>query len=64
MRSPQSVKALEQLGRVRLSDSFFMRDLLLIRLLGEYYDKTGNWQALAWWIHDNVSREFLRSIKT
>ena len=33
MRSPQSVKALEQLGRVRLSDSFFMRDLLLIRLL-------------------------------
>ena len=28
MRSPQSVKALEDLGRVRLSDSFFMRDFL------------------------------------
>jgi hypothetical protein len=28
MRSPQSVKTLEQLGRVRLSDSFFMRDFL------------------------------------
>jgi hypothetical protein len=28
LRSPQSVKALEQLGRVRLSDSFFMRDFL------------------------------------
>lgn len=28
MRSPQSVKALEELGRVRLSDSFFMRDFL------------------------------------
>lgn len=28
LRSPQSVKALEELGRVRLSDSFFMRDFL------------------------------------
>ena len=28
LRSPQSVKALEDLGRVRLSDSFFMRDFL------------------------------------
>ena len=28
MRSPQSVKSLENLGRVRLSKSFFMRDFL------------------------------------
>jgi hypothetical protein len=28
MRKPQSVKALENLGRVRLSPSFFMRDFL------------------------------------
>ncbi|WP_421759099.1 hypothetical protein [Devosia sp.] len=28
MRKPQSVKALEELGRVRLSPSFFMRDFL------------------------------------
>lgn len=28
MRKPQTVKALEELGRVRLSKSFFMRDLL------------------------------------
>ncbi|MEE2003318.1 peptidase M15 [Alkalimonas sp. MEB108] len=28
MRSPKTVKALEELGRVRLSDSFFMRDFL------------------------------------
>ncbi|WP_137152950.1 hypothetical protein [Devosia sp. FKR38] len=28
MRQPRSVKALETLGRVRLSDSFFMRDFL------------------------------------
>lgn len=28
MRSPTSVKALEEFGRVRLSDSFFMRDFL------------------------------------
>lgn len=147
MRSPQSVKALEELGRVRLSDSFFMRDFLyseisqieripnipeypdiaieagrglcqevlepIQRALGrvsirsgyrspavnakgaenknqyncsnneanyahhiwdyrdnnseigatacivvnsfvDYYEKTGDWQALAWWIHDNV----------
>lgn len=19
-----------------------------------YYERTGNWQALAWWVHDNV----------
>jgi hypothetical protein len=147
LRSPQSVKALEELGRVRLSNSFFMRDFLyseisqieripnipeypdraieagrglcrevlepIQRALGrisirsgyrspavngkgaenknqyncssnestyanhiwdyrdkngeigatacivvnsfvDYYEKTGNWQALAWWIHDNV----------
>jgi hypothetical protein len=28
MRKPQSMKALEELGRVRLSESFFMRDFL------------------------------------
>lgn len=28
MRSPQTVKALEKLGRVRLSQNFFMRDFL------------------------------------
>jgi len=28
MKEPQSVKALERFGRVRLSDSFFMRDFL------------------------------------
>lgn len=28
MRKPGSVKSLEELGRVRLSDSFFMRDML------------------------------------
>lgn len=28
MRSPKTVKALENLGRVRLSDSFFLRDFL------------------------------------
>src|SRR3954466_5487545 len=28
MRKPQSVKALENFGRVRLSESFFMRDFL------------------------------------
>jgi hypothetical protein len=28
MRKPQSMRALEELGRVRLSDSFFMRDFL------------------------------------
>ncbi len=147
MRSPQSVKGLEELGRVRLSNSFFMRDFLyseisqiegipnipeypdlaieagqspcqevlepIQRALGRisirsgyrapavnakgaenknqyncssnesnyahhiwdyrdkdgklgatacivvnsfinYYEATGDWQALAWWIHDNV----------
>ena len=28
MRQPRSVRALEDFGRVRLSDSFFMRDFL------------------------------------
>ncbi|MEO6395524.1 MAG: hypothetical protein ABIO40_06400, partial [Devosia sp.] len=28
MRKPQSMRALEELGRVRLSESFFMRDFL------------------------------------
>ena len=28
MKSPKTVKALEDLGRVRLSDSFFMRDFM------------------------------------
>ena len=28
MRSPRTVKALEEFGRLRLSDSFFMRDFL------------------------------------
>jgi hypothetical protein len=28
MRKPASVRSLEQLGRVRLSSSFFMRDFL------------------------------------
>lgn len=147
LRSPQSVKALEEFGRVRLSDSFFMRDFLyseisqieripnipeypdiaiqagrglcqevlepiqaalgrvsirsgyrspavnakgaenknqyncssnesnyahhiwdyrdkkgeigataciVVNSFVDYYEKTGHWQALAWWIHDNV----------
>lgn len=147
MRTPQSVKKLEELGRVRLSDSFYMRDFLyseisqiegipnipeypdvaieagrglcqhvlepIQKALGrvsirsgyrspavnakgaenknqyncssnasnyahhiwdyrdkggnigatacivvnsfvDYYEKTGDWQALAWWIHDNI----------
>lgn len=147
MRSPQSVKALEEFGRVRLSSSFFMRDFLyseisqveripnipeypdiaieagrglcqevlepiqlalgrvsirsgyrsptvnakgaenknqyscssnesnyahhiwdyrdrngkigatacvVVNSFVDYYEKTGDWQALAWWIHDNV----------
>lgn len=147
MRSPASVKALEEFGRVRLSDSFFMRDFLyseisqiesipnvpefpeiaieagtqlcqkvlepiqqqlgrisirsgyrstavngkgaenknqyncssneknyahhiwdykdkngnlgataciVVNSFVDYYEKTGNWQALAWWIHDNI----------
>ena len=28
MKSPKTVKSLEDLGRIRLSDSFFMRDFL------------------------------------
>ena len=28
MRKPASIKSLEELGRVRLSESFFMRDFL------------------------------------
>ena len=28
MRKPQSVKALDDLGRVRLSESFYLRDFL------------------------------------
>jgi len=146
MKSPKSVKSLETLGRVQLSNSFFMRDFLYseisqiegvanipdnpdlaievgkmlcsevlepiqdalgrisirsayrsaaINALGNekkyscasneanyaghiwdyldadgckgataciivnsfipYYEETGNWQALAWWIHDNIS---------
>lgn len=147
MRSPKSVKSLEKLGRVRLSESFFLRDFLyseisqiegvpnipeypdvaieagtnlcekvlepIQKVLGKvsirsgyrspsvntigasnknqyncssnernyahhiwdypdkhgaigatacvvvnsfvpYYEKTGDWQALAWWIHDNI----------
>ncbi|MFK7862974.1 MAG: peptidase M15 [Pseudohongiellaceae bacterium] len=147
MRVPKSVKSLEELGRVRLSDSFFMRDFLYSEIsqiegipnipedpdaaiqvgtklcelvlepiqesLGRisirsgyrsprvnakgaenknqyncssnqatagrhiwdrpdsqgnlgatacvvvnsfvpYYERTGNWRALAWWVHDNV----------
>lgn len=147
MKSPQTVKSLEDLGRVRLSDSFFMRDFLyseisqiekipnipeypevaveagshlcqkvlepvqkelgrisirsgyrstlvngkgaenknqyncssnesnyahhiwdypdkngdlgataciVVNSFVNYYEKTGDWQALAWWVHDNV----------
>ena len=147
MKSPKTVKALEELGRVRLSDSFFMRDFLhseisdiegipnipenpdlaieagkklcenvlepiqekfgrisirsayrspsvnakgaenrnqyncarneanyaghiwdcrdedgfmgataciVVNRFISYYENTGNWQALAWWIHDNI----------
>lgn len=38
MRSPKSVKALEELGRVRLSKSFFMRDFL--------YSEISNFHAI------------------
>jgi hypothetical protein len=38
MRVPQSVKALEDLGRVRLSKSFFMRDFLYSEI-ANYYGK-------------------------
>ena len=36
MNSPKSVKALEELGRVRLSSSFFMRDFLYSEI-GHFY---------------------------
>ncbi len=36
MRSPQSVNALENLGRVRLSKSFFMRDFLYSEIANFY----------------------------
>ncbi len=36
MRSPQSVEALEDLGRVRLSPSFFMRDFLYSEISNFY----------------------------
>lgn len=38
MRVPKSVKALEELGRVRLSNSFFMRDFLYSEI-ANYYGK-------------------------
>lgn len=39
MRVPQSVSALEELGRVRLSKSFFMRDFLYSEI-ANYYGKS------------------------
>ena len=36
MKSPQSVEALETLGRVRLSKSFFMRDFLYSEIANHY----------------------------
>lgn len=27
---------------------------IVVNSFVDYYEKTGNWQALAWWIHDNV----------
>lgn len=36
MRSPQSVESLENLGRVRLSRSFFMRDFLYSEISNHY----------------------------
>ena len=36
MRKPQSMRALEELGRVRLSDSFFMRDFLHSEIASSY----------------------------
>lgn len=36
MRKPQSMKALEELGRVRLSESFFMRDFLYSEIASFY----------------------------
>src|SRR5210317_2236873 len=38
MRKPQSVKSLENLGRVRLSESFYMRDFL--------YSEIGNFHEI------------------
>jgi hypothetical protein len=36
MRKPQTVKSLEELGRVRLSPSFFMRDFLYSEIANHY----------------------------
>jgi len=36
MRKPGSVKALEDLGRVRLSPSFYVRDFLYSEVAGFY----------------------------
>ena len=36
MRKPQSITALEDLGRVQLSDSFFMRDMLYSEISNHY----------------------------
>lgn len=36
MRKPKSVKSLEELGRVRLSDSFYMRDFLYSEISNYY----------------------------
>jgi hypothetical protein len=36
MRKPASVKSLEELGRVRLSNSFFMRDFLYSEVASFY----------------------------
>ena len=36
MRKPGSVKALEELGRVRLSENFFMRDFLYSEVANLY----------------------------
>jgi hypothetical protein len=27
---------------------------IVVNSFVEYYEKTGDWQALAWWIHDNI----------
>lgn len=36
MRRPGSVSALEDLGRVRLSENFFMRDMLYSEIANHY----------------------------
>jgi len=36
MRKPQSVKSLEDLGRIRLSKSFYMRDFLYSEISNYY----------------------------